>query len=82
MSVFLTEIIAQVRFRAKLPIILLDDVSAHLDVKSQAMFFEIVSDIEAQVWVTSIFMEKFSFLKDKAEFLKVDNSELTVCANE
>jgi DNA replication and repair protein RecF len=73
MSVFLTEIIAQIRHRNMMPVILLDDAVAHLDVKSQAIFFEIVSDIGAQVWVTSTFMESFEFLKGNAEFLKIEN---------
>lgn len=78
MSIFLTEIIAQVRYKNRLPIILLDDVSAHLDLNSQARFFEIVSDIQAQVWVTSISMERFSFLEGKAEFLKINDDNLVV----
>ncbi|MCH9753596.1 MAG: DNA replication/repair protein RecF [Alphaproteobacteria bacterium] len=82
MSVFLTEIIAQIRYRNTMPVILLDDVVAHLDVKSQAIFFEIVSDIGAQVWVTSTFMESFDFLRNNAEFLRIENSKLLVCDNE
>jgi len=79
MSVFLTEIIAQIKYRNRLPIILLDDVSAHLDNNFQEKFFEIVSDIQAQVWVTSISLERFTFLRDKSEFFEIKEDKLTVC---
>lgn len=82
MSVFLTEIISQMRYRNTVPVILLDDAVAHLDIRSQAIFFEIVSDIGAQVWVTSTFMENFEFLKNNAEFLKIKENKLLVCDNE
>jgi len=82
MSIFLTEIMAQIKYRNRLPIVLLDDAVAHLDIKSQYIFFEIVSDINAQVFVTSTFMENFSFLRNKAEFLKLEESKLMVCDNE
>ncbi len=76
MSVFLTEIVAQIRHRKKMPVILLDDASAHLDRASQAIFFEIVKDIGAQTWVTSTFIENFDFLKDNAEFYKVEKNKI------
>jgi DNA replication and repair protein RecF len=78
MSVFLTEIVAQIRHRKKMPVILLDDASAHLDRKSQAVFFEIVKDIGAQTWITSTFIENFDFLKDNAEFYKVEKNKIMI----
>lgn len=77
-SVFLTDIVAQIRHRKKMPVILLDDASAHLDSKSQAVFFEIVRDIGAQTWVTSTFIENFDFLRGNAEFYKIENNKIGV----
>jgi DNA replication and repair protein RecF len=77
-SVFLTEIVAQIRHKKKMPVILLDDASAHLDRKSQEVFLKIVKDIGAQTWITSTFIENFDFLKGNAEFYKVEKNKIMI----
>lgn len=75
-SIFLAEIFAQIDWKNKVPVLLLDDIAAHLDEKNRMLLCEIISSIGAQAWITGTDSEMFDFMKGKAAFVKIINNEL------
>lgn len=53
------------------PIILLDEVSAHLDVERRAALFDEICALNAQAWMTGTGAELFEGLEDRAYCLEV-----------
>ena len=53
------------------PIVLLDEVSAHLDNKRRAALYDEICQLGVQAWMTGTELELFSELKDKAQFIEV-----------
>lgn len=58
------------------PILLLDDVAAHLDVERRAELFALCSELEAQIWYSGTDREIFSALEKNAQFIAVENGHL------
>ncbi|AGA64046.1 DNA recombination and repair protein RecF [Liberibacter crescens BT-1] len=58
------------------PILLLDEIAAHLDKKRRAVLFDIVNDIGAQVFMTGSDKEQFSTLACKARFIQLSNNNI------
>jgi DNA replication and repair protein RecF len=56
------------------PILLLDEVAAHLDSKRRAALFEEILALGAQAWMTGTDMEMFAPLKTKADLFAVTDS--------
>jgi len=56
------------------PILLLDEVAAHLDSKRRAALFEEILALGAQAWMTGTDMEMFAPLKTKADLFAVADS--------
>lgn len=54
------------------PILLLDEVTAHLDAARRAALFEEILVIGTQAWMTGTDAEAFLALRDRARFLGVD----------
>lgn len=57
------------------PILLLDEVAAHLDSKRRAALFEEILALGAQAWMTGTDMEMFAPLKTKADLFAVSDSQ-------
>ncbi len=62
----------------KKPIILLDEVAAHLDADRRSALFQIVENIGAQAWMTGTDASLFSALDSQAVFVTVDEGSLGV----
>ena len=64
------------------PIVLLDEVSAHLDKDRQADLYNEICELGVQAWMTGTGPELFSVLKNKAQFIEVSTidgiSELSI----
>ena len=56
------------------PILLLDEIAAHLDSKRRAALFEEILALGAQAWMTGTDMEMFAPLKTKADLFAVADS--------
>jgi DNA replication and repair protein RecF len=56
------------------PILLLDEVAAHLDSKRRSALFEEILALGAQAWMTGTDMEMFAPLKTKADLFAVADS--------
>lgn len=53
------------------PILLLDEIAAHLDEKRRAALYEILIDLGAQSWLTGTESNLFSAVKGRAQFFDV-----------
>ena len=53
------------------PILLLDEVAAHLDAKRRAALFDLLDSFGCQAWMTGTDIEMFSALEGRAQFLHV-----------
>lgn len=62
--------------RGQPPIILLDEVAAHLDEDRRAALFTLLEKTGSQVWLTGTERTLFSALSGSATFLKVENSTI------
>lgn len=60
------------RDEGRVPVLLLDEVAAHLDERHRGALFEQVLDLGAQAWFTGTEPGLFSPLKGQAEFYEVD----------
>ena len=79
-ALLLSIILAQARAGATshgvVPVVLLDEVVAHLDGTRRLELFEEICQIGAQVWMTGTDASLFDGLKGKAQFFKVDNGKI------
>ena len=53
------------------PILLLDEVAAHLDAKRRGALFDLLDSFGCQAWMTGTDIEMFAILKDRAQFIHV-----------
>jgi DNA replication and repair protein RecF len=65
------------RRREAAPILLLDEVTAHLDAERRAALFAEILRLNAQAWMTGTDAEAFSWLAGKARFWRVEDGLLS-----
>ena len=58
------------------PILLLDEIAAHLDEDRRAALFERLENLGGQVWMTGTDPILFENIKDKAQFFTIEKSEV------
>ena len=58
------------------PILLLDDVAAHLDPARRAELFSLCSDLSGQIWYSGVDTHAFSALYQTAQFINVSDGQL------
>ncbi|NHT74766.1 DNA replication/repair protein RecF [Rhizobiaceae bacterium CRRU44] len=58
------------------PVLLLDEIAAHLDAGRRAALFDIVDDLGGQAFMTGTDRAMFSALGDRAQFLTVANGQV------
>lgn len=79
-AILLSIVLAQARFSALekrvVPVLLLDEVAAHLDAIKRFELFEEICQIGTQAWMTGTDAGLFKELKGKAQFLKVENGTI------
>lgn len=56
------------------PILLLDEVAAHLDENRRAALFDLLSDLGGQVWMTGTDVSAFSAAQKRAQFWSVQDA--------
>lgn len=59
------------------PILLLDEIAAHLDAGRRAALFSILEDMQCQAFMTGTDAALFSSLEGRAQFLTVDHGAVT-----
>lgn len=60
------------------PLLLLDEVAAHLDGRRRAALFEEILSLGAQAWMTGTDLNLFTNLEGRADVFTVDNGRFTV----
>ena len=73
-------VLAHARLVARLagaaPILLLDEIAAHLDAARRAALFDLIDDIGAQAWMTGTDEALFSALEGRAQFFRVEDGRV------
>ncbi len=59
------------------PVLLLDDIAAHLDEMRRAALFDLIQSTAMQCWMTGTELDAFSALKDKALFVQVKEGQIS-----
>lgn len=76
-SIILAQTKCQILDKGFAPVLLLDEVSTHLDDKKRNALLEKILSLNIQSWITSTEPQNFSYLKNKATFFEVNNNHLT-----
>jgi DNA replication and repair protein RecF len=71
LSITMASVLAKRHLSRVTPILLLDEVIAHLDERKRAEFFDVLSELKAQVWLTGTEAEFFSNLQGKGSFINL-----------
>jgi len=79
-ALLLSMVLAQARAGAQwhgvVPVLLLDEVIAHLDATRRLELFEEICQIGAQTWMTGTDIAPFAELKGKAQYYQIDNGHV------
>jgi DNA replication and repair protein RecF len=76
-SILLAHAQLQRNIRGEPPVLLLDEVTAHLDAIRRNALFEILTRLESQVWLTGTDVALFAPLRSTARFLSVTDGILS-----
>ena len=76
-SIIIAHSKAQIRDRGVAPVMLLDEVTAHLDKKRREALFSILVKLNSQVWLTGTDIGSFSSLYGLGQFFDIDNAEVS-----
>ena len=80
LSILLAEARAKIHWRETVPVLLLDEVVAHLDViRRQALYDELL-DMQCQVFITGTDDALFSSLRPVGQFMKVGAGRVVIAA--
>ena len=80
LSIVLAQARAGAQWHGVVPVLLLDEVVAHLDSRRRLELFEEICQIGAQTWMTGTDASLFAGLEGKAQYFQVENGH--VIANE
>lgn len=67
-SILLAQTKCQILNKGFAPVLLLDEITTHLDDTKREALLQKISDLQLQAWITSTDEDIFSSLKDKAQF--------------
>ncbi|MBV9150922.1 MAG: DNA replication and repair protein RecF, partial [Alphaproteobacteria bacterium] len=76
-AIVLAQAALQRATRGEPPILLLDEVAAHLDESRRAALFEALAGLESQAWITGTDTTLFAPLRNRARFLSVADGMLS-----
>ena len=65
------------RLKGRVPVLLLDEIAAHLDASRRAALFEAIRDLGAQAWLTGTDVSLFAPLMGIAQFHAVANGQIS-----
>lgn len=74
LSIILAQLQAQQKIQNLCPLLLLDEVGAHLDERRKEILFDILLQLPTQVWMTGIQTSAFQSLMKKAQFWEIKES--------
>jgi DNA replication and repair protein RecF len=59
------------------PLMLLDEIAAHLDGERREALFNILGSLGSQVWMTGTDLSLFSSIKSQAQFFEICDGKLS-----
>ena len=65
------------RLKGRVPVLLLDEIAAHLDAARRAALFEAIGELGAQAWLTGTDVSLFAPLRGSAQFHSVSNGRIS-----
>ena len=71
LTIILAQAASRIKWKSSTPVILLDEVIAHLDQKRRHELFEKLLSMKIQFWLTGTDKETFSELGNKVQFLNI-----------
>lgn len=74
-SIILAHALMMKSEKGYVPLILLDEVAAHLDEARREQLFSVLTALEGQIWLTGTDARIFSSLKANARFFRVENGQ-------
>lgn len=77
LSILLAQVRAGTRWNGVVPIVLLDEVVAHLDPARRLELFAEICETRAQVWMTGTDRSLFAGMESSAQFFEVKNGALS-----
>lgn len=77
-SIILAQTKAQKQEKGQDPILLLDEVAAHLDSHRRNSLFELLCALSSQVWLTGTDENVFASLYGKAQFFNIENAMVSL----
>ena len=75
-SILLAQTKCQTLYKGFAPVLLLDEVAAHLDDIKREALLEKITALNIQAWITSSSPELFDSLRGQAQFLQVKNNQI------
>ncbi|MBO0332716.1 DNA replication/repair protein RecF [Sneathiella sp. CAU 1612] len=75
-SIILGDARLQAGMQGQAPILLLDEITAHLDAKRRVALFDEIEEMKTQAWMTGTDYALFSELGNRAQFLTVDDGAI------
>lgn len=75
-SIILADTRLQAGQQGQAPILLLDEITAHLDQTRRRALFDEIEQMEAQAWMTGTDYALFAEFGDRAQYLTVDNGSV------
>ncbi|MBL4740189.1 MAG: DNA replication/repair protein RecF [Sneathiella sp.] len=76
-SIILADARLQAGIQGKAPVLLLDEITAHLDKKRRIALFDEIDRMKMQAWMTGTDYLLFSELGDRAQFFTVDSGTIS-----
>lgn len=75
-SIILAQTKCQILYQGFSPVLLLDEVAAHLDDFKREALLSKIADLNLQAWITSTNSDLFDSLKNRAQFFEIKNNSL------
>ena len=66
----------QTEQRGFTPLLLLDEITAHLDESRRASLFQLIAEMGAQAWITGTESELFNLFNGRAQHFYIENGDL------
>jgi len=73
-SIILAQTKCQMLHKGFAPVMLLDEVAAHLDDIKREALLEKITSLNLQAWITTTNPELFDSLREQAQFLEIKNN--------
>ncbi len=76
-----SQLVGTIRFwpaliAGRVPVLLLDEITAHLDARRRAALFEAIEDLGAQAWLTGTDEALFAPIRQSVQFYSVANGRI------